>query len=229
MAMDVPTHMITETRSMTMLIDARLLTLTQWLSPAFPTGAFAYSHGVETAIHEGWIVDANGLESWLRDCLSDGSARADAIWLRLARAAADPLQIDAKARSFALARERLREAERQGAAFVATVNAVWDLALPEMLLPVSVGRAARLTGLDVDATVTLYLQAFVANLTSAAIRLSPIGQTAGQRVILNLQALCLDVAEETKAADADDVFGNAFLSDIASMAHETLEPRLFQS
>ena len=214
---------------MTTPIDSRLLTLIQWLSPAFPTGAFAYSHGIETAIHEGWVDDAEGLEAWLRDCLTQGSGRADAIWLRLAHSSNDPLEIDAKARAFALSQERLREAERQGAAFVATVNAVWDQSLPEMLLPVAVGRAAGLAGLNVDATVTFYLQAFVANLTSAAIRLSPIGQTAGQRVILHLQDLCLQVSEETKGTDASDVFGNAFLSDIAAMAHETLEPRLFQS
>jgi len=229
MAMAAPMHTITDIRPMPTPIDVRFLTLIQWLSPAFPTGAFAYSHGIETAIHEGWIANAKDLERWLRDCLSDGSGRADAIWLRLAHAADDPSEIDAKARAFALAQERLREADRQGAAFVATVNAVWGQALPEMLLPVAVGRAARLTELDVDAAATLYLQSFVANLTLAATRLGPIGQTTGQRIIHSLQSLCLDIAEETKAADADDVHGNAFLSDIASMAHETLESRLFQS
>ena len=59
--------------------------------------------------------------------------------------------------------------------------------------------------------------------------MSPIGQTAGQRVILHLQELCLTVTGDTKSASEADVFGNAFLSDIAAMRHETLEPRLFQS
>lgn len=229
MAMVARIPTITAIRRMSTPIDARLLTLSQWLSPAFPTGAFAYSHGIETAIFKGWVADADDLENWLWDCLNDGSGRADAIWLRLAYASDNPLEVDAQARSFVLAQERLREADRQGAAFVATVNAVWGLALPQMLLPVSIGRAARLTGLDPDATVTLYLQAFVTNLTSAAIRLSPIGQTAGQRVIMSLQQLCLEIAEETKAASAEDVFGNTFLSDVASMAHETHKSRLFQS
>ena len=229
MVTGAPIPTITETRPMPTPSDARLLTLTQWLSPAFPVGAFAYSHGIETAIHEGWIADANSLEDWLRDCLSDGSGCADAIWMRLAYAADDPLEIDANARSFAIAEERLREAERQGFAFVATVNAVWGLALPDMMLPVAVGRAAKLVELDIDTTVVLYLQTFVANLTSSAIRLSPIGQTAGQKVIRNLQPLCLQIAEDTKNADTTEVFGNAFLSDISAMAHETLEPRLFQS
>ena len=227
--MAVRTRMITDIRPMTTPIDARFLTLTQWLSPAFPTGGFAFSHGIETAIHEGWITDAAELEDWLSDCLSDGSGRADVIWLRLAHGTDDPLQVDTDARAFALSRERLREGERQGAAFVATVNAVWGTAMPDMLLPVAIGQAARLASIDVDAAATLYLQSFVTNLTSAAVRLSPIGQTAGQKVVLRLQGLCLDIVEDTKGAVPDDVFGNAFLSDIAAMTHETLEPRLFQS
>lgn len=229
MAMAEPMRMFTDTRPMSTPIDPRLLTLTQWLSPAFPIGAFAYSHGIETAIHEGWIADASGLEDWLRDCLTDGSARSDAIWLRLAHGADTPHEIDRKARSFVNSRERLRETHRQGAAFVRVVNAVWDQALPDLLLPVAVGHAASRAELDLDATVALYLQSFVSNLVSAALRLSPIGQTAGQRVILHLQGPCVEVARETKGAGEDDVFGNAFLSDIAAMRHETLEPRLFQS
>ncbi len=138
---------------MTTPIDARLLTLTQWLSPAFPTGAFAYSHGIETAVDQGWIDDAKSLEAWLEDCLSHGTGRADAIWLRLAHAWDDPLQIDTRARTFALSHERLREAERQGSAFVATVNAVWNQALPEMLLPVAVGRAAGLASVILRRTI----------------------------------------------------------------------------
>lgn len=212
-----------------MSVNADLLTLTQWLSPAFPVGAFAYSHGIETAIRNGWITDAVELEAWLRDCLSDGSGRADAIWLRLAHGSKDPLAIDAKARAFALSHERLREASRQGAAFVATVNAVWDHNLPELLLPVAVGRAAGLAGFDADMTVMLYLQSFVTNLTSAALRLAPLGQTEGQGVILRLRDICLQVAAETKEAGEETIFGNAFLSDITAMTHETLQPRLFQS
>ena len=64
-----------------MPIDAKLLTLTQWLSPSYPVGAFAWSHGVERAIRDNWIDDAAALEDWLRACLTEGSGRADAIWL----------------------------------------------------------------------------------------------------------------------------------------------------
>ena len=209
--------------------DPRFLTLTQWLSPAFPTGAFAYSHGIEAAIPDGWITDAESLEDWLQDCLTDGSGRADAIWIRLAFEAEDPKPVDLEARAFISSHERLREAERQGAAFINIVNDVWDLSLSGLLLPVALGHAARRVRLDIDATVALYLQSFVSNLVSAAMRLAPIGQTAGQRVVANLTPLCIKVADDTKGASAEDIFGNAFLSDISAMRHETLQARLFQS
>lgn len=209
--------------------DARLLTLAQWLSPAYPIGAFAWSHGVEQAIAEGRIADAAGLEAWLRTCLREGSGRSDAIWLRLAAGAGDVHDLDADARAFAPSSERLAETVRQGAAFVRTTNAVWELDLPELVLPVAVGRAVRIRALDPDAAVLLYMQAFVSNLVSAALRLMPLGQTEGQQVLAALQDDIVGLEAETRGATCDDIFSNAFLSDIASMRHETLEPRLFQS
>lgn len=216
----------------TTAINPGLLTLAQWLSPAYPLGAFAYSHGVESAIRAGWIATATDLEGWLSDLMQDGSGRSDAIFLSLAFRAetvAELLEIDARARAFAPAAERLREGERQGAAFARTTAAVWGLQLPPLLLPLAVGRAARLMALDPGATTALYLQSFLSNLTSAAVRLVPLGQTEGQQVLANLAPLCARIAAEAASATWEDVYSNAFLSDIAAMTHETLTPRLFQS
>lgn len=227
MVMGAPTAMITAQRPMP--IDPRLLTLTQWLSPSYPIGAFAYSHGIEYAIQAGWIEDADGLESWLRDCLTAGSGRVDAIWVRLGYASADPLPLNAQARAFAASAERVKEAERQGTAFVKTTNAVWGLDLPDLLLPIAVGRAAGAIDLDQEACVTLYLQAFCTNLISAALRLMPLGQTEAQAILARLQPDCISVARATQDCGIDDIYSNTFLSDIASMRHETQDPRLFQT
>lgn len=209
--------------------DARLLTLTQWLSPAFPIGAFAYSHGVEQAIRDGWIGSADDLQAWLTSCLAQGSGRSDAIFLRRAFDAQDPCKIDATARAFAASRERVLEAAKQGAAFVRTANAVWEFDLPPLLLPVAIGASAARANLDADAATALYLQAFVSNLVSASMRLMPLGQSDGQTVLAALQPVVLRLTDETKDATEDDLFSTTFLSDIAAMRHETLQPRLFQS
>ncbi len=219
----------TNTGRRRMHTDAGLLTLAQWLSPAYPIGAFAWSHGIEQAIRDEQIRDAGTLQAWLCTCLTEGAGRTDAIWLRLAAGAGDVTEVDAQARAFAPSAERLSETVRQGRAFVHTTNAVWELDLPGLTLPVATGRAAHLMNLDIDACVLLYLQSFLSNLVSAALRLMPLGQTDGQRVLAALQGDLRRVEAETRGAEIDDIFSNAFLSDIASMRHETLEPRLFQS
>lgn len=225
------TAMITNT-AFRMTIDPGLLTLAQWLSPAFPIGGFAFSHGLETAIKDSWIHDADSLQDWLRSLLEDGSGRADAIWLVLAMGAVDEAAVthlDAEARAFQPSRERLRESLLQGDAFARLVRPVWRLDIPATTLPIAVGRAAGLRGLGPQETAALYLQGFVSNLVSAAVRLVPLGQTEGQAVIAALAPLCLKVASEAVGATADDIFSNCFLSDVAAMRHETQEPRLFQS
>ncbi|MDC0737542.1 urease accessory UreF family protein [Cognatishimia sp. SS12] len=217
---------------MSTAIDPRLLTLTQWLSPAYPVGSFAFSHGLESAIANGWVHDEVSLQGWLNDLLHHGSGKADAIWIRLGYEAPDAaavLALNAEAKAFAPAAERLREATRQGAAFAQITADVWQITLPPLLMPVALGRAAHLLGLDVTAATTLYLQAFVSNLASAAQRLMPLGQTGAQRVIAQMVPACLACARAAATAQLNDIASSAFLSDVAAMQHETLQPRLFQS
>lgn len=212
--------------------DAHVMTLMQWLSPGFPISSFAYSHGLESAIADGYITNADELRDWLEGLLTHGTGRTDAIWARLAYAAESRgalEHLNANACAFVPAQERLSEASRQGVAFVGTVNAVWDCALPDVLLPLAVGAAARAQEIDVDLVVPLYLQSFLANLVAAAQRLMPLGQTDGQRLLSRLHPTSLNVARATKGQHLSDIHSSAFLSDIAAMRHEILQPRLFSS
>ncbi|WP_323768265.1 urease accessory protein UreF [Marinovum sp.] len=209
-----------------------LLTLQHWLSPSFPVGAFAYSHGLETAIARGWVTSAESLRDWLEPLLQDGTGRADAVLIALGWQAEDAAalgEVDATARAFAASAERLQEGHLQGAAFCQTVRDIWGFDLPDLMLPVALGRAARLAGLPLEATTAMYLHAFAGNLVSAAIRLVPLGQTEGQAALAALTPLCARLAAETTGATASDLYSNAFLSDVAAMAHETLQPRIFRS
>ena len=203
-----------------------LLTLTQWLSPAFPVGAFAFSHGVETMIADGQIADAHALQDWLSDLLQYGSSRSDIVFLSEAYRAND---VSTLARVFQPSAERLEEAEKLGHAFARTVRKVWNLDVPDDLYPLVVGRAAALRGLPLPETAALYAQAFVANLVSAAVRLVPLGQTEGQAVVEALATQCEALGHAAPDLTLDDLSSCAFLSDVAAMRHETLEPRVFQS
>lgn len=225
-----------------------LVRLLTWLSPAFPTGAFAYSHGLEWAVETGDVRDEASLLTWVSDVLAHGAGRSDAVLLRLAHRAGDDTalaEVAALARATAPSRERQAEAAGQGAAFAVGAS-VWDVSThpvplpsrggpgnewPETELPyaLAVGATARKHGIGEDDAALAFLQAFAVNLVSAAVRLVPLGQTAGLRVVAALEPTVLAVAASTRGATKDDLGGACFRSDLASMRHETQYTRLFRS
>ena len=205
------------------------LTLMQWLSPAFPVGAFAYSHGLEQAIADGQVSDAATLQDWIETLITQGSARADAILLAAAYTADDPARIDATARAFAASAERLKEADLQGTAFCDTARAVWGIDISTLTYPVAVGAAARVMQVPLDQTLPLYLHAFASNLISAAQRLMALGQTTGQQVLANLAPAISTTATEATRSSLDDLTATSFAADIAAMRHEVLSPRIFRT
>ena len=171
----------------------RLLT---WLSPAFPTGAFAYSHGLEWAIETQDIRDGETLREWLSALIAHGSARTDTILLRHAHRAAggpDTLRdIAALALACAASRERRDEAQAQGRAFLRAAEGWGVPELPENTpYAVAVGAMAGAHGIDETATAGAYLQTFISNLISAAVRLVPLGQTTGLQTLAALEPVIL--------------------------------------
>jgi urease accessory protein len=210
--------------------EAALLAIAQWLSPAFPIGAFAYSHGLERAIADGVVRDATSLRRWLAALISHGSARSDAILLAHAlRPGADLAALSRLALALAASVERKQETLEQGAAFVATVNALTDARLPALAYPVAVGAAAGPLGLPSRLVLALFLQGFAANLIAAGVRFIPLGQTEGQVVLASLRPLVAATAEAAGAAALDALGAAAFRSDLAAMRHETMSPRMFRT
>ncbi|MDF1854805.1 urease accessory UreF family protein [Pseudooceanicola sp.] len=215
---------------MTTAIDPAL-TLHQWLSPAFPVGAFAYSHGMESEVAAGRLPDAAAVLSWLDICLTQGSGRNDAILLAAAhRGAADlPRDLADLAEALAPSAERREETMAQGRAFATTINALHGLDLSPMAYPLVVGQAAGRMQLPLGLTLRLFLQAFAGNLVSAAVRLVPLGQTDGQKVLAALAPVIENLAIEAKSGDLDAIGGAALTIDLASMRHERQRTRLFRS
>lgn len=211
---------------------SRLSLLLTWLSPAFPIGAFAYSHGLEWAIQAGDVRDEASLLDWVQDLLRHGSGRSDVIFVRHAHRARDD---DARRALSDLAeaaqpcRERRDETMGQGTAF-ALAGQVWGGGMAgRVAYPVAFGALAALQGVGEDAAALGFLHAFAANLISAAVRLVPLGQTAGLRTIAALEPVVAEVAASTQTAGLDEVGGACFRSDIAAMRHETQYTRLFRT
>jgi urease accessory protein len=209
-----------------------LYRLAAWLSPSYPVGAFAYSHGLEWAVEAGEVRDRAGLTDWLSALLTDGAARTDAILLAQAWANPEDEGLAELALALAGGSERRLETAAQGAAFAQVTAAAWPatgLVARPAPYPVAVGRAARAHGIAPADAALAYLLAFVATLVGAAVRLVPLGQTDGQRVVADLAPVVRAVAAEAAVATLDDLGGCALRSDIAAMRHETQDVRLFRT
>jgi urease accessory protein len=207
---------------------ARLLV---FASPAFPTGGFAYSHGLEWAVHAGDVRDEAGFLAWLHVVLAQGAGRGDAILMRHAhRAADDSARLEALAElasALAPSPERQLESLAQGAAFSAAAR-IWGEA-PDAAYPVAFGAFAARQAIGEDEACIGYLTVWVANLVSAGVRLVPLGQSAGLRVVRALEDLVARTAEESRFASLDDLGTACFRADIASMRHEAQYSRMFRS
>ena len=205
-----------------------LLRLTQWLSPAFPLGAFAMSHGLETAIQAGEVRDPATLREWIADVIDHGSGRSDAVVLCHVMRGGDAEEAADLALALAASAERAHETRAQGAALAATLGAVDGTPRAAHPLPVALGLAARELAPS-ETVAALFLQAFAGNLVSAGVRAVPIGQAAGQGVLAGLHPLIERVAREAAASGPDDIATAALGADLAAMAHETLPVRIFRT
>ena len=226
-----------------------LVRLLTWASPAFPTGAFAYSHGLEWAVEVGDVTTEAAALDWISTVLTDGTGRTDAILLRAAyRDCPEPPSPRGRgtgeggtistiavqespadlARALAPSSERQAETLQQGAAF-ALAAAVWSGLAEPAPYPVAFGHLARDQAVSEGDAVRAMLHALASSLVSAAVRLVPLGQTAGLRILHALEPKIEAVAADTQDADLNDIGSACFRSDIASMRHETQHTRLFRS
>jgi urease accessory protein len=214
-----------------MLFNTPLTRLLWFASPTFPTGAYAYSHGLEYAVEAGDVRTEAQFQSWLETFLLHGAGHNDAILVRHAHRAANnetSLQDLAElAAAMAPGLERQLETTAQGHAF-ATAASVWAPVNPAPY-PVAFGAFAASQGIPEHETCMSYLGATVASLVSAGIRLIPLGQTAGLRLLRDLEAHISAVAAGTEAATLDDLGTACFRMDIAAMRHETQHTRIFRS
>ncbi len=226
------------------LDPSQLYRLMAWLSPAFPVGAFSYSSGLEWAVEAGDVTDAATLQRWLRAVIAHGNGLCDGIFfVQSHRAVADGdmtllYEVAELAAAFTPSRERQLETTAQGQAFLQTAKAAWSCAALErfaghydgpVAYPIAVAIATAGHGIPVEPSLHAYLHAVVANLVSAGVRLIPLGQTDGQRLLAALQEIIQETCDRALAATLDDLGSAVFRADLASMRHESQYTRLFRS
>ena len=222
------------------LTTRSLLRLMVWLSPAFPVGGFSFSHGLEWVVEQGEAADAGSLAAWVEDVLQYGAGRSDTIllaetWRAVAKGDGERLtEVAELAAALTPSAERRLETLTQGTAFLGAVRAVWpherlDALGEEVAFPVAVGACAAAHAVPLLPTAAAFCQAFAATLVSAGVRLIPLGQTDGLRVLAQVQPSIPGLVGKALDANLDDVGGATIAADIASMRHETQYTRLFRS
>lgn len=234
------TSTITLTEPMAINTTDPSLALFAWLSPAYPVGAFAYSHGLEWAVESGDVTEGASLYAWIDALLAHGSGRNDALLFAVAWRAAPGELSDIAELAVALApsKERRLETLQQGGGFLAATQAAWPCAKlddaikaigPHKAYPVCFAAALGAHGLPLRPGLDGFIAAFAGNLVSAAVRLSVLGQTEAQAILARLSPSVTRVADEAARGTLEDLGSCAFRADIASFHHETQYSRLFRS
>ncbi|MEM7763182.1 MAG: urease accessory protein UreF [Pseudomonadota bacterium] len=225
-----------------MTSPAALYQLMTWLSPSFPVGAYAFSHGLERAIEADRVTDVASATDWISDLVLRGSGQVDLVLLHQAFAATvsdDKTSLSAVielGQALWPSLEIRTESLAQGEAFLRVACACWPSTALQALkddgdvaYPVAVAVCAALHDIDIDSLAMAYAHAFTANLTSAIVRLVPLGQTDGQRITRQLLDVMPKAIARAAATPLDDIASASLMSDIYSMQHEIQYTRLFRS
>ncbi|MFD2238397.1 urease accessory protein UreF [Aureimonas populi] len=211
-----------------------LLTLLTWFSPAFPVGAFAYSHGLEAAVAQGRVTSAGALFDWVETLVLEGSGWNDLVLLAEgmrraeARDAAGLDELAELALALSGSAERREETRALGEAF-GRASLPWGAAGAPRPYPLAVAERAAASGAREGDILAAYAHAFAANLVSAAVRLVPLGQSEAVAVMKRLEPVIAGAAHRAGMSTLDDLGSSAILSDIAAMRHESLPVRLFRT
>ena len=225
----------------------RFLSLLQFTDGLFPAGAYAHSLGLEYCVQSGKVQDAAGVEAFLRAYLEGCAAPTDAVALICARRAAanenlaSCLLLDEMLDAMKAASE-LRDASRQMGRQTLRVatHLTSNPLLEEFAKAVAgettpghhaivFGMVGGILGWDSREMTSAYLYSASAALVGAALRLLPLGQLAGQRILWNARPLIAKLAEEAQDKTEAEMWSFPPALEIASMRHAFLDARLFRS
>jgi urease accessory protein len=217
--------------------EARLW-LWQLLSPALPIGAYAYSRGLEYAVGAGWVRDEAAALQWIGGQLRHSVSGLEVpVLARLYRAyaAGDPEGVEYWNGWLLAARESAELRAEDRCLGAALARLLCDLGIEGAGPPTRPSFAAAFAlatqrfGIALEEAALAYAFVWCEQLVAAAVKLIPLGQTAGQRLLLGLGAMIPDVVRGGLALEDEDIGANAPGLGIASALHETQYTRLFRS
>jgi urease accessory protein len=221
-----------------------LVRLLQLASPALPIGAYSYSQGLEWAVEAGDIRDAASAQAWIGDLLHEvmSVSEAPVLWRLCDAATASDWALFARWNTwFRVSRETSElqaETLQMGgslgkllADLDITASATREAVRPcePLTLPAAYALAAAGFGVRTDEAVIAYLWSWLENQVLAALKTVPLGQVAGQRMLLALGARIPAVVRSAGELDDHDIANFAPGFAMASARHETQYTRIFRS
>ncbi|MHB9117354.1 MAG: urease accessory protein UreF [Burkholderiales bacterium] len=222
-------------------MNISLLRLLQLASPALPVGAYTYSQGLEWAVESGAVKNETDALAWIGDCLEFGVGRFEAVYLAHMLAAwrgGDEAALAGLDAEFLASREsaELRaETVQMGYSLARLLADLPDFpaqrlaAFAEPSFPLAWSCAVAEWAIAAEDAVAAYLWAWAENQAMAALKSVPLGQTAGQRLLLGLGQRIAALAGEIAAAPLDSTHNYLPAFAIASSRHETQYTRIFRS
>jgi urease accessory protein len=201
--------------------------LFSWFSPNFPIGSFNFSHGLEAAVEMKFIHDSFTLENWISNLITDGSGKTDVILLSNAYRGKN---VNELALALCPSKERWIESIKLGKSFSKNIRDNWSYNIEDDLaFPVALGKAGSFFSIPLDQLLIIFLQSFASNLITFGMKHIPLGQSAGQKILINLIPIIQAQSMKYKNYDIKDIGSSAFISDLASMYHENLKNRIYQT
>ena len=201
--------------------------LFSWFSPNFPIGSFNFSHGLEAAVEMKFIHDSFTLENWISNLITDGSGKTDVILLSNAYRGKN---VNELALALCPSKERWIESIKLGKSFSKNIRDNWSYNIEdELAFPVALGKAGSFFSIPLDQLLIIFLQSFASNLITFGMKHIPLGQSAGQKILINLIPVIQAQSMKYKNYDIKDIGSSAFISDLASMYHENLKNRIYQT
>jgi len=201
--------------------------LLSWFSPSFPVGSFNFSHGLEAAIEYEFVYDRISLEEWIRHLILNGSGKTDSILLAKSYNGEEVNEL-----AFALcpSKERWIETSNLGKAFCKNIKDNWGYKIDTNLAyPVAIGRSGSYFKIPLEKLLIAFLQTFVSNLINVGIKHIPLGQSEGQKILINSLPFIEKQANIHKFMKVNNLGSSAFLSDLSGMYHETLNNRIYKT
>lgn len=229
------------------MTGSAFLSALQLTDTLFPSGGHAHSFGLESYVHEGIVRDRASFQRLAASMITFSIGPCDAVIIQLiyqglAKGSLDEvIKLDTMLESMKVVKE-FREGSRQmGQSLLRVAEELWeDKTISEFAekirerrcfghYPVAFALISKTAGLSSQEAILAYLYLFLSGLTAAALRLVPLGQKDGQKVLKELQPLLTTVAERALKAGKDELSSFTPALDIRGMRHERLYCRLFRS